>query len=83
MANTLIFIGSAIILHTVLAMITGIPQLTDYMPIEWFLSKPMGPTYYRFVESDLPSHPWLYTILVGAFIASLGLLLRHLKKRQK
>jgi len=80
MAKSLIFIGSSIILYTILAIITGMPEITDYMPIEWFIGKSEGIIYYRIVESDFPSHLWFYTILVGFFIAGLGLLLLRFKK---
>ncbi len=36
MAKALIGLGIIIILHTLVAKLTGIAAITDYLPIEWF-----------------------------------------------
>ena len=47
MAKVLIGLGSVIILHTLVAKLTGIAAITDYFPVEWFSDVSKGGSYYK------------------------------------
>ena len=81
MAKILIITGSAIVLHTILAILAGTPEITDYLPYDWFLDKPDNGEFFKIVPSNEPSYLWLYTIAFGSVIAALGILLLRKKTR--
>ncbi len=81
MDKVLIGLRSVIILHTLIAKLTGIAAITDYFPVEWFGNTSKSGSYYKIELSNEPSYVWLYTIAVGAVILALGLLLMYLRKR--
>ena len=81
MAKVLIGLGSVIVLHTLVAKLTGIAAITDYFPVEWFSDVSKDGSYYKIEPSNEPSYIWLYTVALGAAILTLGLLLMYLSKR--
>ncbi len=80
MEKILLIIGILIILYTILARVTGIPLITDFLPVDLFSNKPNDSNYFKVVESNKPSSDWLYTILVGLIIFVLGGLAIYFKK---
>ena len=79
MSKILLIVGAVIILYTVIAKIMGIPLMTDFMPVEWFLDLPDGAKNYKFVSSNELSYIWVYTIIVGILVSVFGWLLKTLK----
>jgi hypothetical protein len=80
MAKALIGLGIIIILHTLVAKLTGIAAITDYLPIEWFSDVSKDGSYYKIEPLNEPSYIWLYTVAVGAVFLALGVLLMYLNK---
>ena len=79
MSKTFIIIGVFIALYTLIAKIIGIPLITDFMPVDWFLNVTDDSKHYKIVPSNEPSYIWIYTILVGILVTAFGWLLKTLK----
>ena len=79
MSKVFIIIGVFIALYTLIAKIIGIPLITDFMPVDWFLNVPDDIKYYKIVPSNEPSYIWIYTIIVGVLVSAFGWFLKTLK----
>lgn len=82
MPKLFLSIGAFLIFYTVIAKITGIPEIADYIPMDWrfFL---FGERLFKVVPVSGPSYSWLYTIGVGGIFVLIGVLIRYFKKVKK
>ena len=79
MSRTFIIIGAFIAFYTLVAKSIGIPLITDFMPLDWFLSATDESEHHKIVSSNEPSYIWIYTILVGILISAFGWFLKTLR----
>lgn len=74
MAKMLIIIGLLLIVYTMLASVTGLPHLTDFLPIN------TGDDYYKVVATDTTDKgPW-YVSVVGVVFILLGCMFKYVFK---
>ena len=81
MSKVFLIIGVFITAYTVIAKFTGIPLLTDFMPIDWYMyvleALDDSNRRYKIVPSNETSYIWLYTTIVGILISTIGWLMRN------
>jgi len=80
MAKLLILIGVTVILHTLLAKYLGIPEITDYMPLEWFNSSMESEGFQKIIPSNSTLKLSIYTFIVGGALVFFGSLLLYFKQ---
>ena len=75
-SNSLVVAGLLLVGYTVIAFVTGLPQLTDFLPV----GKP-GDGFYKIVPSEKPDYrPW-YVLGVGASLFFVGAFTKYVLNR--
>lgn len=79
MSKLLIILGLLMVAYTMAARISGMPAITDFMPVSWFGDQSGGAEYYRIVGSDSGGAYWLFALAAGIVISAVGLVLKFIK----
>ncbi|MGY5453502.1 hypothetical protein ACVFI8_21545 [Agarivorans sp. MS3-6] len=77
MSYCFIILGGLIVVYTLLAYITGLPQLTDLIPVCLGSDHP-SEQFYKVVPSDKPDHGPKYILGLGVAILVAGLGIKYL-----
>jgi len=71
MAKIFFYIGISILVYTLVAIATGIPELADFVPLDWVQSTPEN-GYYKVVPSGGPSFSTWYTLGIAVILILAG-----------
>ncbi|GAB2899675.1 hypothetical protein ACCI51_18200 [Microbulbifer echini] len=71
MAKIIFYLGISIFVYTLIAIATGIPELVDFVPLNWVQSTPEN-GYYKVVPSDSPSVSKWYTLGIAVILILAG-----------
>ena len=72
MSNLLLVLGFLLVGYTVIAFFTGLPQLTDFMPVG---NSEEG--FYKIVPSDKPDYGAWYVLGGGVALVVMGALIKY------
>lgn len=80
MGNFLVVIGLLILAYTVIAMIAGFPQISDFVPVGLFDSGSTKDGFYKIVATQSADKgPWVVSAIGGILIGA-GLIINYLFK---
>jgi len=71
MAKIIYYIGISIFVYTLVAIVTGVPELADFVPLNWVQSTPKS-GYYKVVPLDGPSFSKWYTLGIAVMLILAG-----------
>ncbi|WP_445356291.1 hypothetical protein ACJJI5_11205 [Microbulbifer sp. EKSA008] len=71
MAKIIFYLGILIFVYTLIAIATGIPELVDFVPLNWVQST-LENGYYKVVPSDSPSVSKWYTLGIAVILILAG-----------
>lgn len=80
MSKVILIVGGLIVVYAIIAKTTGIPELIDFFPVNWFSDslKSSDHSLYQVVPGNGSSYSWLYTAIFGAALIIVGGILIYL-----
>jgi hypothetical protein len=71
MGNFLIVIGLLILSYTVIALFTGLPQVSDFLPVGFFDDSSTADSFYKVVNTQSSDKgPWVVSAIGIIFLGA-------------